>query len=73
MADGQRYSAAGAATARAAWRVVQQHAPEKSEKLCRSIINAWVKSGTLFTEDYDDPNQRKPRPGLRVNPNKRPS
>jgi hypothetical protein len=73
LADGQRYSDASAATKRAAWRVVQKHAPDKSEQKCRAIITIWVKNGTLFTEDYDDPIQRKPRPALRVNPNKRPS
>ena len=41
MADGQRYSSAGSAVKRAAWRVVEQHAPGKPEKACRFIINAW--------------------------------
>jgi hypothetical protein len=73
MANGQRYSAAGPATARAAWRVVQKHAPDKSEKACRAVINAWLKSGTLFSESYDDPVESKERTGLRVNATLRPS
>lgn len=73
MANGQRYSTANAATTKGAWRVVQSLAPDKSEGQCRQIIAAWVKSGALFTEDYDDPIERKVRKGLRLNPNKRPS
>jgi 5S rRNA maturation endonuclease (ribonuclease M5) len=73
MANGQRYSAAGPATTRAAWRVVQQHASDKSEKACRAVINAWLKSGTLFNENYSDPVEWKERTGLRVNATLRPS
>jgi hypothetical protein len=73
MPNGQRYSAASAATARAAWRVVQEHVPEKTEQQCRAVINAWKKSGLLFSEDYDDPVESKHRAGLKVNPTKRPT
>ena len=61
MPDGQRFSAAASAGKRAAWLVVQEHSPEKPETACRAIIKAWVKSGTLFAEDYRDPVQRKDR------------
>jgi hypothetical protein len=73
LENGQRYSAASAATTRAAWQVVQQHAPDKTEKQCRTMIAAWVKSGTLFYADYDDPIERKSKPGLHVNHSQRPS
>jgi AAA domain len=73
MDDGQRYSGAASATGRAAWKVVQDLAPDKTERQCRDVIAAWVKSGTLFAEEYEDPVQRRPRSGLRVNPIQRPS
>jgi len=40
--------------------------PEKTDKQAREIINTWVKTGTLVSEDYDDPEDRKVRKGLRV-------
>lgn len=73
MSNGSRYSDASKADDRAAWRVVIRHAPGKSEKQARDIITAWVKSGLLFREGYEDPEQRKQRTGLRVNSTKRPS
>jgi hypothetical protein len=72
MANGQRYSDAPAATERAAWRIVQGHCPNKSEASCREIIKTWVRNKLLFNEDYDDPIERKPRKGLRVDDSKRP-
>jgi hypothetical protein len=73
LENGQRYSSANAAGERAAWKLVQQHLPDKSEKQCRAIVATWMRSETLFSEDHEDPVQRKKRPGLRVNPAKRPS
>ena len=73
MPNGQRFSAASPAKARAAWRVVQEHAPDKPEKACRAIINAWKDSGTLFDQEYDDPTDHKIRVGLKVNATKRPT
>lgn len=73
MEDGQRYSAASAATTRHAWHVVHECAPEKTEKACRAVIRAWMKSGTLKAEEYHDPAERKPRVGLKVNATKRPT
>jgi hypothetical protein len=71
--DGSRYSTSPGAKDRAAWRVVTQHAPHKSEKQARDIIKAWVKSGLLYNLEYEDPNARKTFLGLRVNPTRRPS
>jgi hypothetical protein len=73
MPTGQRYSAAGPARDRAAWRVVQKHCPDRTEAQCREIINTWVKNGVLYDDEYDDPVDRKPRKGLRLDPTKRPS
>jgi hypothetical protein len=71
--NGQRYSAAPAATDRAAWKIVQKHCPDRTEFQCREIIRTWVKNGVLFDDDYDDPVKRKTRKGLRLDPTKRPS
>jgi len=73
LPSGSRYSDANRAGDRAAWQVVIRHAPDKTEKQAREIIKAWVKRGTLYHEDYEDPEQRKPRSGLKVNATKRPS
>ena len=73
MENGQRYTTANAATARAAWPVVQAALPDKNKDQCRAMLAAWVKNGTLTTENYDDPVDRKTRAGLRVTPSKRPS
>jgi hypothetical protein len=71
---GQRYSAAASTGQdRAAWRVVQQYCPTKTEGQCREIINAWVKTGLLVEHDYTDPVQRRPLKGLSVGDAKRPS
>jgi len=70
---GRRYSNAPAAKDRQAWPVVQKHYPQKSEGECRTIIHAWLGTGLLYPEDYDDPVDRKTRKGLKVNDAKRPS
>jgi DNA polymerase I-like protein with 3'-5' exonuclease and polymerase domains len=72
MPDGHRYSSEPRATSRAAWAVVQQHCPERTEAQCREIIRTWVKTGMLYAEDYDDPVRRETLKGLRVNAEKRP-
>lgn len=71
--DGRRYSNAPAATDRQVWPVVQQHCTDKTEAQCRQIIGAWLDSGLLFPDDYDDPLQRRKRKGLFVNDAKRPT
>lgn len=73
LPNGSRYSAASKAEDRAAWRVIVEHAPEKTEKQGRDVIKAWLKSGTLYAEDYEDPTRREKLKGVRVNPSKRPS
>jgi hypothetical protein len=72
MLNGQRFSVSGRATERAAWSVVNRHCPAKTEHQCREIVRAWIKSGLLYAEDYDDPVTRKPLKGLRVDNSKRP-
>jgi hypothetical protein len=73
MPNGQRYSSAPRAAARAAWPVIQKHCPDRTEGQCREIIRTWVSNGVLYEADYDDPVDRKPRQGLRLDPAKRPS
>jgi hypothetical protein len=72
LPNGQRYSHVNAAEKRAAWAVVRKHCPDKKEAQCRSVILAWVKSGTLIKESYEDPVEHKDRVGLSVNAAKRP-
>ena len=71
--NGQRYSSAPRAATRAAWPVIQKHCPDRTEGQCREIIRTWVSNGVLYEADYDDPVDRKPRQGLRLDPAKRPS
>jgi hypothetical protein len=71
MEDGQRYSAAGSAGDRAAWKIVKERAPELSEAQCRETIRRWVKDGVLYSDNYEDPKQRRSRKGLFVNDAKR--
>ena len=73
MPDGERYSDAGAAGSRAAWRVVQKHAPQKTDAQCREVIRAWRKTGLLIVEEYESPNRREPAKGLVVDHARRPS
>jgi hypothetical protein len=73
MPGGQRYSHAPAATNRAAWRILQKHCPDRTDKQCREMIRTWHKNGVLYDEEYDDPVKRDRRTGLRVNAAKRPS
>jgi hypothetical protein len=72
LPNGQRYSNEGNATERAAWPIVQRHCPDRTEHQCREIVKAWIKSGLLIKEMYDDPVSRKDRYGLSVDHSKRP-
>jgi AAA domain len=72
MEKGERYSGAPSAKTRAAWRIVQRHAPDKTEPQCREIVKTWIANGLLVVEEYTSPNERKPFEGLRVHHSKRP-
>jgi hypothetical protein len=72
LSNGQRYSNAPKAEVRGAWKVVQRYAPDKTDKQCRDVIKAWVKSGALYVDDYDDKERGEQVKGLFVNPDKRP-
>jgi hypothetical protein len=70
--DGRRYSSHGAAKDRAAWPVVQEHVPDRTEAQCQEILQTWLKNGALYPDDYEDPVQRRAQKGLFVNDQKRP-
>lgn len=72
LPNGQRFSGANAAKARAAWSVVQRHCPHKSDAQCRKMIATWRQTGVLYDEEYDDPVRHEKILGLRVDPTKRP-
>jgi hypothetical protein len=73
LPDGNRYTDAPNVKERAAWRVVVEHAPHKSEAQAREIIKTWVKNGVLLGEAYDNPLTRKQVSGLHVKTEKRPT
>ena len=64
--NGERYSDAAAAGARAAWRVIVQHNPAVNEMAARGMIKQWVDAGWLVVEEYDSPAARRKVKGLRV-------
>jgi len=66
MPDGNRYSDAPSAKTRAAWRVIVEEVPEKTEAQAREIIKTWVKKGVLESYEYENPVDRKNASGLRV-------
>jgi AAA domain len=67
----RRYSAGPAAKDRAAWPVVIRYVASLTEAQARSVIKTWLRNGVLFTDQYDDPVDRKKRSGLSVNNAKR--
>jgi AAA domain len=71
--EGQRYSAENAAKKRAVWPLVQKQYPDKTEAQCKAIINDWLKTGLLYTDEYKDAKRREPAQGLFVDDSKRPS
>jgi hypothetical protein len=74
MPNGQRYTDKGGGTGpRAAWRVVQKHCTDLTEGQCREIIRTWITNGVLYEAEYDDPIERKPRKGYRLDTSKRPT
>jgi hypothetical protein len=70
---GNYYTDAPKAGDRAAWRVVQEMVPFKSEAQAREIIRTWVRTGLLQRFEYENPTTRKPVKGLRVDATKRPA
>jgi hypothetical protein len=73
LADGRRYSDGPRAEDRAAWKVITDAMPEKTEAQAREIISTWLRSGLLERKDYSDPAQRRKVKGLYVNNAKRPT
>jgi AAA domain len=74
LPNGQRYLAANAASeSRKASAVVKRRFPDKSDAQCRSMVKAWLESGLLYQENYDDPVDRKEKKGLFVDATKRPN
>jgi AAA domain len=73
MPDGNYYTATNSATDRAAWKVVQRFAPDKSEAQAREVISAWLKTGLLVKFDYTSPTTRQEVKGLKVDDEKRPT
>ena len=71
LPNGDRYSDHNAATKRAAWKVVKEHVPDKTDEQAREIVRTWVKNKVLFLEDYSDTNS-DPAKGLRLDQTKRP-
>jgi hypothetical protein len=69
--DGNLYSDASRATTRAAWKVVQNIAPVKTEAQCREMIRTWVKNGMLVDTTYTNPKNRNEERGLKVTRDKR--
>lgn len=63
---GSRYAAHHNTRWRAAWLVVQQHMPDKSDQHCKDMIRQWVQTGTLIEEEYQDPNTSQVAKGLRL-------
>lgn len=73
LPDGNLYSDAPNAGGRAAWRVVKEHAPDKTDGQCREIIKTWVRNGVLLHTEYWNQKTRKEVKGLKVDHTKRPS
>jgi hypothetical protein len=73
LPDGNRYTNAPRAGERAAWQVVTEHAPEKTEPQGREIISTWVRNGVLVAKKYQNPKTMKDVKGLYVIAAKRPT
>lgn len=71
LTDGNLYSDSNSATTRAAWKVVQNVAPQKTETQCREIIRTWVKNGVLVKTAYTNAKARREQTGLKLSPEKR--
>ena len=64
MPNGRRYSTAPNATARAAWKVVQEHFPSIGEKRCREMVATWERNKLFEIGEYHDPQERKSSTGI---------
>jgi hypothetical protein len=73
LPEGNRFSAAPNAKQRAAWKVIVDEIPERTEAQAREIIRTWLKGGLLVSREYSDSKDRKRVEGLYVDPTKRPS
>jgi 5S rRNA maturation endonuclease (ribonuclease M5) len=73
LPDGNRFTDARSGGERAAWRVVVEHAANKTEAQAREIIKTWVKNGVLVSYEYRNEKTRKDVTGLRLDTTKRPS
>lgn len=72
MADGQRYAHGRGITTkseRSAVNLVVEKA-DVEEGEAKRILDAWIATGILYTDDYDDPKSRKSRSGLFVDRDK---
>jgi hypothetical protein len=72
LPDGLRYSNSPTAKTRAAWQVVLELVPNKTETQAREMIKTWIRTGTLVIREYDDPKRREPAKGLFLDTTKRP-
>jgi hypothetical protein len=58
---------------RAAWCVVQEYCPRKTEAACKRVIKVWLDSGLLIQREYINPATRNTVKGLWVDDSKRPT
>jgi hypothetical protein len=72
LPGGERYSDAAAAKGRAAWQIVLDLAPQKTEHQAKEIVRQWLKNGVLEKREYHSESERKERQGLFVNDARRP-
>ena len=62
----------GAAKGRAAWPLIVEHCPSKTEGQAVQIIAKWLKSGLLIRLDYTNKARQKAK-GLYVDNSRRPA
>jgi hypothetical protein len=72
LPNGDRYSDSAAARTRAAWPLIVEHCPDKTEGQAAQIIAKWLKSGLLVRRDYTN-KARQNAKGLFVDNSKRPA
>ena len=68
LPDGRLYSDGPRAKETAAWSVVRNHCPDKTEHQCREIIRTWLKNGVLYSEEYMNPTSRNKQRGVEARP-----